>query len=607
MNYILLVLLILLTPYWQMKSNQFNYMPYSEFKQKFQLGSASTEQLHPVTMQLSQTMHKDTIKGLELLLAVDENVINSFQNKIDDISKILIPAFKKSLQSKGRIFLIGSGSSGRLAIDLAAKANNANQVIGIIAGGDAAVVRAKEGFEDSENDGKSAIFKFNLNAKDTVVLISGSGSASFNVGCGNFAADLGANVYYFYNSTEIPVRTSNLFNRKNNPITPLLVDIGPQAISGSTRLQAATLAIIFLGYSLKMAFSQDLDLQYKNILLVGMLDAISKIKLQLNEMKKIILQEVKRFSNPVANFRRLRDYSDQGYVTMLAPLNSIREVFIDTTETSPTFSTNALRRESEIKKKRPEFQAYLIGGDDNKVAWQNLLAREIIKEDKFETMQFLLSNKSIGFNSYSNRPTKKGNMVFGVCKLLGNENISDDLITSVKDAKINGATTIMLMVCDNKISDEQLKITKNISDLYILLEDLPNDDFGIIHSFALKIILNLISNSSMILMNKVFGNRMIDVNPSNYKLVDRSMRIITDIWKNSFPANKIDDENLYNTIQQLYIKKKERQEQGLYVPSIINITLNLLHKNKTPDNFEEILDLIEKNNESLSFLDINWS
>ena len=68
------------------------------------------------------------------------------------------------------------------------------------------MIRAKEGFEDSEREGEKAVTAHHIGPKDSVILISASGSASFNVGFGHSAANLGAKVYYFYNSHEIPER-----------------------------------------------------------------------------------------------------------------------------------------------------------------------------------------------------------------------------------------------------------------------------------------------------------------------------------------------------------------------------------------------------------------
>ena len=68
---------------------------------------------------------------------------------------------QKKLLSGGRCFLTGSGSSARVAIDIAAKSKNPN-IIGVMAGGDSIFMRAKEGFEDSEKDGDLALQNYNI-------------------------------------------------------------------------------------------------------------------------------------------------------------------------------------------------------------------------------------------------------------------------------------------------------------------------------------------------------------------------------------------------------------------------------------------------------------
>lgn len=585
------------------------YMPYQEFKQKFKLGSASTEKLNPHTAKLSQVMHKDLVQGLELLLSVEQAVIHGYEQHITHLCTVLVPQLKISLQQKGRIFLVGSGSSGRLAIDLAAKAKICSpelgsNVISIIAGGDAAIVRAKEGFEDSEADGKAAIAYVNVTSHDTVILISGSGSASFNVGCGQHAADSGAAVYYFYNSTQVPERTVQLFNRKTNPVIPLLVDIGPQAIAGSTRLQAATLAIVCLGTALFKAFKQeDSTESCASDIANGMRIALTKIHEQLPAIQKIIDSQVRAFSNPHSNFRQLQDIFMCGYVTMIATPCAIREAFIDTSETAPTFSTNPLRRESECKKKRAEFQAYVCGTPDNATAWECLLGRSLNVEHKAEAMQFLIAAEGNGNNSYINRPKGNGNVVIGIIKLPHDMDYVDTLLKALQDTKQEGADTSIIVLASYKLSHIQRQVFTELCDVAVLLEDIPLDAYGLIDTCALKMILNLISNGSMVLMNKVYGNRMIDVNPSNNKLIDRAMRLISEIWQEAFPRKTIDDETLYHYVQQLQAQKKTRQEEGLYTPSVVNMGLNLLYHNKTPDDFDEMMKIITANQERLDFLD----
>jgi hypothetical protein len=55
-----------------------DFKPFEEFEKDFALGGTSTEQFHPITKHLSQTMHKNITEGMELLLDVDQEVVKGF-------------------------------------------------------------------------------------------------------------------------------------------------------------------------------------------------------------------------------------------------------------------------------------------------------------------------------------------------------------------------------------------------------------------------------------------------------------------------------------------------------------------------------------------------
>jgi len=579
-------------------------LPFQEFKNKFNLGSTTTEKRHPKTYRLSQSMHQSPIQGLELLLDVDEELIECFEKNITQLSKCLLPRFKMTLANHGRIFFIGSGSSGRVAIDLAAKAKGfapilEAQIEGIIAGGDAAFVRAKEGFEDSETDGRKALISLDLKPVDIVVLISGSGSASFNVGCGHFAADKGCGVYYFYNSQEIPERTQSLFCRDDHPVIPLLVDFGPQAIAGSTRLQAATLAEICLGTLLATALGNLQEEEYQDRIAQGIRNSLSQIRAKLPHLNSIVQEEVKVFSSSSSNFRQLRDISDQGYVTLLATSNSIREAFIDTTETSPTFSTNPPRKESETQRKREEFRAYLLGHEKNEEAWDNLLGRKLREGDRAEATQFILAEQADGTNAYFRRPKRSGNVVIGTMKYSRSDPFPKNLLDALLQVRDSGASTCFICIAENFFPEDWKHHFEQACDHVLFLENIPFDPLGILPTVALKITLNLLSNSSMVLMNKISGNLMIDVRASNYKLIDRCMRLIQELWDESFPSQPLDEEILYTYVQCVYAEQKKRQDAGIYTPSLVKIVLNMLFNNQTLKDFEKTVQIIAENQERI--------
>lgn len=587
------------------------FMPYEDFQKEFALGGVSTEQQHPLTKHLSQVMHKNVPEGMELLLKVDEGVVKGLESFFPSIASIA-PYLADKLKQGGRIFLVGSGSSGRVAIDIAAKCksrfpNTKDQIQGIIAGGDSALIRAKEGFEDSEADGEAAIKHLNLGPNDTVILISASGSASFNVGCGNCAADKGASVFYFYNSENIPVRTQRLFERKINPVTPLCIDIGPQAIGGSTRLQGATLAEVSLGALLGSALyltqgEEHLSKAYPKEIALKMRQGLALIRDHLHLIQKFSLMEAEVFSDPNSNFRQIQDTSNQGYVTFVALEDAIREILIDSTESSPTFSTNPIRRENEMQKKRAEFRAYLIGQENNSKAWKELLGRDVYTQDVADTEKYLLACKEGGLYSFSKRPTGKGNLVIGVVKIQDSEPISTQLINVLDDAKNQGGSAGLLVICKGKLSESQKKELIEAYDCVLVMENTPSDTLGLTETIILKQVLNLISNSSMVLMNKVHGNQMIDVRASNKKLIDRCIRLIKDIWAELQPYHPLDEMMLYHYIAHVSMTKKDYEEKGIYTPSVVKILLTMLALKKTPEDFQEVIELLSEVEEKVDWI-----
>ena len=589
------------------------FMPFEEFEQRFALGDGSTEKSHPVTERLSQTMCRSVTEGMALLLAVDEGVVAGLEAFIPSID-VYGPLIAEKVSRKGRVFLVGSGSSGRVAIDIAAKCEvkfpeTKERVQGIIAGGDSAMIRAKEGFEDSEADGEAVLKDADVGSEDTVILISASGSAPFNVGCARFSSSRGAHVFYFYNSQTIPKRTQDLFNRSTNPVVPLCLDIGPQAIGGSTRLQGATLAEACLGALLGSILYRTqgkvlLAEKYPKELASKMRRGLGLIRDRLGLIQSFSLLERDVFSSPSANFRRVRDASDQGYVTFVASESSIREVLIDSTETSPTFSVHPIRRKDEGRKRRPEFRAYLAGRSSNTEAWAALLGRGIRPTDSEDAGAFLLAVEETGNDSFPSRPLGAGNVVFGVAKVGESEAIPSGLIEVLRTAKERGGSVGLLAVCKGSAPKDQIKELEGMCGRYIIvLEETPSDDVGFAESIILKQILNLISNSSMILMNKVHGNRMIDVRTSNGKLIDRCIRLIKGIWAEYRPNQSLNDRMLYHHVACVSAVKKSCEDEGVYMPSVVKVVLTMLALKKTLSDLQEAVRFLTERQERVDWIE----
>jgi N-acetylmuramic acid 6-phosphate etherase len=558
------------------------HLPYPEFKEKFTLGSTSTEQDNPRTSNLSMVMSENIHDGLSLLLEEERGVIQGFKEFAPQLESVAL-ALAERARHGGRIIFIGVGSSGRAGLDLAAKVNRVCphlKCLGMMGGGDCALIQAREGFEDSPEQGKMAAERLSLKPNDSVFLISASGSASFNAGFGHEAANAGAKTYCFYNSLDIPERTSSLFTRTNNPVVPLLKDIGPQAILGSTRLQGYSLARICLGYMLGQTihhFAPEIDLKGFSVeqLSEKLSSALNKIRAAFPQIAQIIEEEHRVFSGPESNFRRARDTTQAGYVSLLGTVKSTRELIIDSVETSPTFFLNPRKREHEVQKRRAEYQAYVVDELDNTKAWQYSLGRDpYFPEDWEEIKQFVLSSKVDGNESFAKRPHEAGNFVLAVDVLHRGESASTQLQASLAEVNQKNGRTALMVITEDPLD------TKEFETLFHAVSVIQQEDdiLGLTFSQLLKWKLNLISNATMILMRKVSGNRMIDLRTSNNKLIDRCMRLLHEQWSIRHPDEKLDEPALYRTILDVYNQQKKYQDRGEYSPGTLKIVYTMLEK-----------------------------
>ncbi|MCH9631910.1 MAG: N-acetylmuramic acid 6-phosphate etherase [Chlamydiae bacterium] len=583
------------------------------FKKKYDTSFISTEQSNQKSASLSDTFHMDSMEGLQILNELDNSVIEGAVHFCDELLNPLLNETISKIKQGGRLFLVGSGSSGRIAIDLAAKwkcytANRRpnlepykDSVYGVIAGGAHSFVKAKEGFEDSHISGYSALEDLRCNSNDVVILISASGSAQFNIGAGTYAHEKDASCFYFYNSQTIPERTSTLIKEKN--INPLLVDIGAQSIAGSTRLQAASLAELCLGITLNKALNQ-LDTENEQDispydLITQVKEAYTKVGKKLPHVNQIVEQELQTFLHPDANFRRAHDETNTGYVTFIASKEALREVMIDTTETAPTFSTNPPRSINDLNQKKAEFRAYLIGEDCNVKAWERLVGRKCSAVEHLETSSLIVSIDEPGYGSFSQRIESPNNLVIGVLKSSGTCKNQKQLIQKLKELHEKGVKTGLIAIDyqENGLEEslfEELKFCDN----RILIKGLKKDPLGITSTLALKKILNLISNASMIGMNKVHGNVMIDLSASNNKLIDRTIRIIQKIYSEFHPNEKsFKYETLYQFVTRAHSYKKIMESQlGMYVPPCSKLVLTMLEKNCS---VEDAIEILQRNNENI--------
>ena len=191
-----------------------------------------TEQQNSASANIDEN---STLEILSIINNEDAEVALAIQNKLSEIEafiKALIPRVKGG----GRLFYVGSGTSGRLGVLDAAEcpptfSTSPTMVKGIIAGGYDALVRSIEGAEDNPTDGAKAIIDYGINSESTVLGITASSTTPFVLGALEKAKEFGA-------------MTGLLLS--NNPPKLEYVDhiisiiVGPEVITGSTRMKAGT-------------------------------------------------------------------------------------------------------------------------------------------------------------------------------------------------------------------------------------------------------------------------------------------------------------------------------------------------------------------------------
>ena len=157
------------------------------------LTKLTTEQQNPKTKAIDEASALEIVK---LINAEDQTVPKAVKKILPDISRAII-VIANRLSHGGRLFYIGSGTSGRLGILDASECpptyNTPPELVqGIIAGGTPAVFRAQEGAEDSESAGAEDLQNQNLTNLDVVVGLSASGRTPYVIGALKYAQQTGA-------------------------------------------------------------------------------------------------------------------------------------------------------------------------------------------------------------------------------------------------------------------------------------------------------------------------------------------------------------------------------------------------------------------------------
>jgi N-acetylmuramic acid 6-phosphate etherase len=633
-------------------------------KTQFQLHTLLTEQRHPKTWNLSEKIRLDYEAGLRMLFSVDEDIVHRLEELIENIGSLeqAVLALEGAILNRQKIYIYGCGATGRLAKQMESTfwrpfwrkvqqhrkiwnkvmplvgESIEDRLIGEMTGADRALISSLEGFEDLLLIGQLQLKDRKIGRGDVVLCVTEGGETSSVIGtilaaldqwkkAGAYAPDKARkSLYFVYNNPDerlLPFDRSRAVLDEPG-ITRINLTTGPQAITGSTRMQATTIETFVVGNILQVALDRVLRrcLSRSDLNRLGFKEPM-KLEKKLSEFSDI-LKTVQENIPAIAGFTALeaKTYKSGHFSTYLAQKGLIT-VFIDSTERSPTFRLYPLDTiKEEARKCWIQVWTPASGLED---AWKAFLGRpfrglspefygkpfdkEI--EDAYLKRAALTSLKNAGndqqflydfafakFN-LKNRGPQKGDL--GVLVVISPEenlleNQESDFLRFIRLFVEARARTCLISITDTKKKD-LLKITRKIPSLddseknprVIIRMDAENDPLGLNQQIALKIILNAHSTAVMARLRKVIGNTMTNVSPSNLKLIGRATYLIqshvNDVlgrpqWVKQYGTRKhisYGEANavLFEAIAYLKDKQKEVGQTAEVALSIIRILESL--------------------------------
>ncbi|EME4039969.1 TPA: N-acetylmuramic acid 6-phosphate etherase [Morganella morganii] len=200
---------------------------------KIDLTSMITESRNPASADI------DSLPTLDMLRVInreDQTVALAVEKTLPQVAQ-MVDAVAQAFRLGGRLIYIGAGTSGRLGILDASECpptfgTPAEQVVGLIAGGHKAILKAVENAEDNRELAVSDLKALNFSEKDVLVGIAASGRTPYVLGGMEYALSLGATVAAVSCNPD-----SEMSRLAGIAITPV---VGPEVITGSSRMKAGT-------------------------------------------------------------------------------------------------------------------------------------------------------------------------------------------------------------------------------------------------------------------------------------------------------------------------------------------------------------------------------
>ncbi len=574
----------------------------------FRLGCLPTEQSNPKTAGLAETAQRDLPAAIRMLQNVDDDISPMAQRVLGGAEfGRLVTALRAALEAGGRICFSGCGATGRLSILLEAcwrrfaqdmaQAHPAvaarlpgleERVVSIMTGGDYALIRSVENFEDYQAFGRQQVREAGLGQGDVLVAISEGGETSSVIGTIWQAVENGARAFFLFNNPAAVLAQHVERSRQviEDPrITILDLACGPMAVAGSTRMQATTSELLVAGAALETALLE---------MLAARLSAVELARLGL--ARRGVEDFVLRFSQllqdlgrpeSVAAMAAMIEYEEQlyrrqGLVTYLAD-ECLLDIFTDTTERSPTFMLPRFRQ-CDDRVSPPSWAFVKNPCLPTAEAWRQVLRRgprclewEVNLYHQLDAPKNLQENPphlgaadmqrfQIGNEEDASRYEKVDNVA--VLIALGAEverlaAANDPLRTAFQRSAKPFAHRAALAVGPTEPPAEVAPVRWQVP------ARLPASPLRLWERLAVKLVLNTVSTATMARLGRLTSNWMVHVEPTNKKLIDRGTRLIAELTGMSY-------DEACHALHETLEEQARTGQPGQQRPSPVAVTIERL-------------------------------
>lgn len=332
----------------------------------FQLGGLETEAQHPLTMDLSHLANENLPQALQLMRQVDLQALRRMEAAGAGISA-LAEAIRRTFAAGRRVYLCGCGATGRLALSLEIFCRQGvlpwpgeDRVRAFMAGGDLALIKAIETFEDHPEYGARQLEELGFEDGDLLISPTEGGETPWVIGATERAAEMSRNPPWFLycNPDDVLCRAAERSRRviENPRIMKLNLAVGPMAISGSTRMQASTVLEAAIGFALLHA--QD----------------PAKAAGETGRLRALVETHDGLFLRPFIEAESAV-YARGGHVLYHSAPFGIT-VVTDTTERAPTFSLAPFENQNDPAAPLSWCHFFVPDQHEALAAWRSLLGRE---------------------------------------------------------------------------------------------------------------------------------------------------------------------------------------------------------------------------------------